>query len=980
MNAMKTRLLPPCFLTLGLAVAALGVIAPPARGQIAPTVSIRGSVASPEFCPPNAGCVGINFQLTRTAPGLALPLTVRVGYSGTATPGVDYNALPDTVTFAPGAERVSLFSYAIDDTFVEGDETVEARLLFWNISADNQYRIDVSNALATVTIRDNDLPSIPIISIRAVVPETREPLCDPAICDAALPAPGVFVVSRVGGDPNSELTVFLRYAGTASSELDYRPPPGQVLFAAGVQTVELLVEASHDTLMEGDETAVAEVQPDPSLGPIERYRVDPAQSLAQVVIHDNDLPPSPIVSIEATGPIAEESSYPYRRLPLRGRFTITRTGLTDHALSVFVHYGGTATVNVDYPALPWLVSIPAGTNRVELEVVPNIDDKTEPIETVVAELSECPPLTEPALGIPCYAVNIDPAHASATVFIRDNGLPTATLEITAPKGGAEFSEGTPIRIAATAIDLEGAITHVEFFDGDEKIGESTINFFREPDPGTPIHHEFEWQGAAVGLHVLTVRGADSGGNPVTSAPVQIRVGLVLPIVSIHATVPETAEPSTTTPVQPGLFTLKRTGSASNLLRVWMHYSGTATAGLDYGAAPTMVEFPAGAASVEVLIVPIDDELAEGDETVVAMVTPSPLAILPTYEIDPANNRAQVIIHDSDISQIPLVSIRATRAETHELLCPPNTCLAPVPEPGVFAVSRSGGDWTHGLIVFLRSGGSALPKLDYDPLPESVEIPAGQESVELLINAHFDDLVEGDETVVAALQPDPSLGAIEHYRIDLTRATARIVIHDRTPPTSPVVTITAIDAFAREGGDSNTARNTATFLVNRAGPTNEPLSVAFSLGGTASNGVDYVGLTSPLLIPAGHRSARLIINPIDDLRVEPVETVVVTLLKNASDTTVLTYDSGSAYRAAAVIVDNDCPRPDCVRLSDGLFNLCVPSDSTDCFRIETTRDLKSWTPLCTLPVNEGAVQYVDPDSSDSPQQFYRWVPVACDPDE
>jgi hypothetical protein len=32
------------------------------------------------------------------------------------------------------------------------------------------------------------------------------------------------------------------------------------------------------------------------------------------------------------------------------------------------------------------------------------------------------------------------------------------------------------------------------------------------------------------------------------------------------------------------------------------------------------------------------------------------------------------------------------------------------------------------------------------------------------------------------------------------------------------------------------------------------------------------------------------------------------------------------------------------------------------------------------VNEGAAHYIDPDASDSPRQFYRLVPVACDLEE
>ena len=383
-----------------------------------------------------------------------------------------------------------------------------------------------------------------------------------------------------------------------------------------------------------------------------------------------------IVSIQATGPIAEESSFPYRRLAFRGRFTISRTGPTELALPVFVHYSGSATPGLDYPFLPWLVSIPAGTNQLEIEVVPNTDNGPEPIETVEATLSECPPLTDPPMGIPCVLLNIDPSRASARVFIRDDGITTASLEITDPKDGSEFTAGSTINIAATAIDLDGAITHVDFFDGAAKIGESTITFIRQPDPGSPIYHEFDWRGADLGLHVLTARALNAAGDNVTSAPVRIRVGDGLPVVSIQATVPETTEPSPTTRIRPAVFTLHRTGDASQLLRVWMGYGGTATAGADYTTPPAVVEFPAGAATVEVVIAPLDDDLVEGDETVIAEITLSPLAIPPTYRIDPVNNRARVVIHDNDLPAVPVVSIPKPRSRFARLA----PALLPSPLP------------------------------------------------------------------------------------------------------------------------------------------------------------------------------------------------------------------------------------------------------------------------------------------------------------
>ena len=90
--------------------------------------------------------------------------------------------------------------------------------------------------------------------------------------------------------------------------------------------------------------------------------------------------------------------------------------------------------------------------------------------------------------------------------------------------------------------------------------------------------------------------------------------------------------------------------------------------------------------------------------------------------------------------------------------------------------------------------------------------------------------------------------------------------------------------------------------------------------------------------------------------------------------------GRPGRAAAIIVDNDLLRPPSLRLPDGLFNLCVPVEMYRCFRVEGTRDFKEWTPLCTVPVNEGAAHYVDPDAPGEPRQFYRLVPVACDAEE
>ena len=676
----------------------------------------------------------------------------------------------------------------------------------------------------------------PLISILASVPETREPFCDPAICDAAPPPPGVFVLTRKGGDLARELSVMILASGSASNGIDYAALPGFVQFRAGSETAELYVEAAYDLLAEGDESVLVQVQPDLSMGPIERYRLDPAQAKARVIIHDNESSGVPMVGIEAISPIAEETSFPYRRLAFRGRLAITRTGPVEDSLTLFVLYGGSATPEVDCSALPWLVTIPAGTNRVEIEIEPKQDEVAEPIEFIDAQLSECPP---PPLLLPCRLLNIDPAHATARVFVRDDGITTASIAITAPRNGEQFSAGAPILITATAIDLDGAMTHVDFFDDGKKIGDSTILFFREPDPGTPIYHEFVWTDASVGLHTLSASGVNAAGETIKSLPVSITVGGGLPVVSIEATVAQTSEPSPLIRVRPGEFTLRRTGDVSAALQVWMGYVGTATGGEDYAALPPTVEFPAGASSVELQVVAIQDDRKEGDETVVAALAFSPLAVIPNYQFDPAQEEARVVIHD---------------------------------------------------------------------------------------------------------QP--------------------------ATPVRSVVSIVAVDPFAREG------TNSAAFVVTRTGNANFPLVVRYALSGTASNSVDYETVPGWLTIPAGEHRARLLIKPLEDHQIDPVETVIVTL--DEGDVLFAGYEIGFPGRAAAIIVDNDLLRPPCLRLPGGLFNFCQPVFGADCFRIEVTADFKEWTAICTVPSDFGFAHFVDPDAPNAERRFYRAVPVACEP--
>src|SRR5439155_238953 len=155
------------------------------------------------------------------------------------------------------------------------------------------------------------------------------------------------------------------------------------------------------------------------------------------------------------------------------------------------------------------------------------DSVPEGIETLVATISNCPP---PGLLPPCYDFEIDPAHESATVFIRDDAITQASLVITRPSDGASFQPGETILIEATAIEIiaeridpDGLIRKVEFFADDRKIGERNVEFVPPPEAGRTQTFDFVWRFPTPGPHVLTARATDDDAATAGSAPIEIRV-------------------------------------------------------------------------------------------------------------------------------------------------------------------------------------------------------------------------------------------------------------------------------------------------------------------------------------------------------------------------------------------------------------------------------------------------------------------------
>jgi hypothetical protein len=119
-------------------------------------------------------------------------------------------------------------------------------------------------------------------------------------------------------------------------------------------------------------------------------------------------------------------------------------------------------------------------------------------------------------------------------------------------------------------------------------------------------------------------------------------GTPLPTVTITASDSAASETG-----DPGQCTITRTGDTAAPLTVVINIAGTATNGSDYVTIPTAVTIPAGESSAVFSILPIQDMIAEGDETIVVS-----FAADPAYKVGAASSGTVTIADDEPIVTTP----------------------------------------------------------------------------------------------------------------------------------------------------------------------------------------------------------------------------------------------------------------------------------------------------------------------------------------
>ena len=229
------------------------------------TASVVSTVATANENPISNGTFTIDLASVNNTGN---PVVVNYNVSGTASSGIDYNALSGSLSIPNGQRTGTVTVTPIDDTNIEVNETVVLTL-----AAGTRYAIGTPNN-ATVTLVSDDQYVASISASDATAAESNGAM-----------ATGEFTISL--SEPNntgSAMIINYVVSGSATNGTDYTTiGSSSVSIPNGTQSAQVLITPTNDQIQEGTETVII------TLGTGSGYILGTAGSrTATVNINDND--------------------------------------------------------------------------------------------------------------------------------------------------------------------------------------------------------------------------------------------------------------------------------------------------------------------------------------------------------------------------------------------------------------------------------------------------------------------------------------------------------------------------------------------------------------------------------------------------------------------------------------------------------------------------------------------------------------------
>jgi hypothetical protein len=791
---------------------------------------------------------------------------------------------PETLastTVGADAESLSIAYDVPASALVAGENVVAVEVHQSNVASS-----DLSFALQILGVSGGDIqpPTKPGVSIAASQPQTAEP--GPTL----RMAPGKFTISRSGSSSNdAALPVYLHYDGTATPGIDYEELPTRIVIPAGASSIELLVMAKADNLLEDSETVVAKISEPPTSPDSIPYTINPEHSSATVTIAE--LSPAGIRITKPENGVVFNAGITINFQAI----AVDREGTIEH-VSFYAGdklIGTSDLIFITQPAAgtPLTHSIewkdaPVGDHIITARGVSTGLTATgksyvsDPITIHVRSVPEIPVVSIEAT-MPFTSEPLSDALVAPGVFtLRRTGSLDNALNVWVAFGGTAKNgidyESVANQVLFAAGQSEAFIQIVaksdELIEGDETV---VAELTQPPTAGAVLSYNINPDKRRA---VITIKDEDK--------PAQARIEITSPTQGAMLRVGSTVTVKATA-VDPGGY----------IPRVEFFSDG---ASIGVSEIAFIVAPDPGAPiyhSVEWKNVPIGEHVltAKGVRANGEVVV-SPGVTVNVVVVDPPPP--------------PIVSIRKVEDQTERPI--PNADFA----PDFFEIHRD-GPTNEALKVYFRTPQDgdhiATPEVDYKRLVSPVTIAAGETNVFMRVEAIDDELVEGTEIVRVALTAVPSTvdpAGASDYVIDPEHASADAAILDNDQPVQQVVlAVSVLDGIASEVSTTD-ALDTAVMLIKRiAGPENVEVTARYELSGTAQNGVDYEKLAGTLQLPAGAASAAVKIVAIPDDIEEGEETVILTLVPANCPIAVGTvpppecYLVGEAKSGRAVIVDH-----------------------------------------------------------------------------
>ena len=724
---------------------------------------------------------------------LTQALVVNYDVGGSATPGTDYTALTGTVTIPAGQASTSISVKPVEDPSVFGNQTVTLILT-------NTLNYEVGNpGSATMSIQDDKLPLVSITASTPTVSQQGD-------------TTGQFTISRTG--TSGDLTVYLAVSGTAVSGFDYAPIDNPVVIPNGSAAITVDVIPFQNLILNSSEDVELSVLT------ATNYNVSSAATADVTITGDASN------TGVAVGFSFAASAYPESRSP-----GITVTLSTTSSVPVSVDYrviGGTASSN-RYSLTPGTLTISNGwTGTIPLQIVN--DSTVEPAQTVRVVLVNPLNATLGAIKIHTYTIlDDDAAQVSVSATVTNATDTSPGHFIITRTGSTNASQPVLFQITGSA----SAPTDYSPLGNSINIPAGALSVDLPVLPNT--NRTMKLPGTVV-LTLISATNGSLASASVAAVTIVPNYTNNLPVV----TVTSTNQPYAVEGGGTGQFVFTRTGPVTNALLIPFTVSGTARNGTDYSTITNGVTIPAGQSNATVTITAVDDQIVEGDRTVILTLTEGN-----TFQtVFPSS--ATVTIQDND-QRVWLDASDFTAAK-------------PGTDTGQFTFTRFGTTNTD-VTVYYTISGTATNGVDYALLTNFIVIPAGSLTNTLTVLPLEDGVVEGPRTVTLTLQTNVV------YQLG-TPTNGTVTIMDD----QPMLYITSIVTNVLEGGSTN-----GIFRLTRLGDPKYDFTAHVALGGTATYGVDYPPIATNIYFTCGVTTMDLLISPTNEGAVEGDESVTAVIL-------------------------------------------------------------------------------------------------------